>query len=194
MLAGCRRESVTLEKAPVITPVATPVPAARTAPGEPSATHVVKTRLATLRVEVTLPIGWEVLAIRSDENGGLVAFGPHDDSGASVFLDGSLPTHVPASAPLATRESLAHDACAKPAVCTALATETLPGGFLVSLLLPNAVFVESWRTLTPNRAVRCGFEASPPGGGAFLNDETAVARARKLGEAICRSVTNDDGS
>ncbi len=198
LLAGCRKDAPTPEKpaapAPVPASSSASAPPTSTAPAPAGgSTRVVRVTLASLRAAVTLPAGWDVLASQSDESAGLVAFGPSNDNGASVFLDGTVTTRVPASAPLATRESLAHDACAKPAVCTALATETLPGGFLVSVRMPKSVFVESWRAFAPTRAVRCGFEAAPAGSGAWLDDAAAVARARKLGEEICRSVSTDEG-
>jgi hypothetical protein len=74
-----------------------------------------------------------------------------------------------------------------------LASETVPGGYLVSVRMPNAVVVESWRAGPLGRAVHCGFEASAlkvptTHGASWLDDPDAVARAQGRGKNICGSV------
>jgi hypothetical protein len=180
LLPGCSREATH------------PDPAASGSRSVPVAMHVVRTTLAKLPVELTLPTGWRSLVSQSDEGEGLVAFGPDEDSRetATAFLDGSQGARVPASASEATTEALARDACANPSACTVLGAETVPGGYLVSVRMPRAIVVESWRAAPQGRAVRCGFERSaldaPPDAATWL-DESAAARARSEGEDICRS-------
>jgi hypothetical protein len=155
---------------------------------------VVRVTLAKLPVEVTLPRGWEVVARLSDEEQGLVAFAPSEDSqgSATAFLDGTLTERVPASSAQASSEIVDLYECAKPSVCTVLATEALPGGgFLASARTPRAVVVESWRAAPSGRAVRCGFEVAAVGTlqpRGWLDEPEGVARARTRGEDFCRSV------
>jgi hypothetical protein len=213
LLSGCSREATHPDPAVAnAVPPSSGEPSARApSPGDPPASanlsapvasgsrpapltmHVVRTTLAKLPTEVALPSGWRILAGQSDEGAGLVAFGPDDDSGetATAFLDGSQVARVPASPSEATTEALERDACAKPSACTVLGTETVPGGYLVSVRMPRAIAVESWRTAPQGRAVRCGFERSAieaSGAASWLDDPGAVARARGEGEDICRSV------
>ncbi len=160
----------------------------------PALASPTRVALAGLPVEVALPPGWGLLANQSDEGEGLAAFGPAEDDArttSTAFLDGSQMARVPSSIAQATGEALARDACAKPADCVVLASEAIPGGYLVSLRTPQAVVVESWRSASGDRALRCGFEASalhgPAHGSSWLDDPEAVARARARGESVCRS-------
>ncbi|HLK35389.1 MAG TPA: hypothetical protein VKU41_01470 [Polyangiaceae bacterium] len=160
----------------------------------PRPTRAITLTLAKLPVEVALPSGWSILEGQSDRETGLVALGPTADDpwAVTAFLDASQIVRVPPSAPEATAAALARDACAKPGDCTVLGSESIPGGYLVSLRTPHAVAVESWRTAPLDHALRCGFEASdfdPRSGRAstWLYDPDAVARARRQGEELCRS-------
>jgi hypothetical protein len=166
------------------------------APNAGSAHHIAAVTLVGLKLEVTIPGGWETVQNQYDPNGGTAVFEPNDDSGerGTSFVDASKDARVPESAAKALAEVTARDGCSGPAGCTVLADEAVPGGgYLVSVREAKAVFVESWRTIAPGRALRCGFELSEISmatlhGGTWLDDPTAVGRARKEGEDICRSV------
>jgi hypothetical protein len=185
LLPGCRREAMHPDPAAV--------PATSGSRPVSLAIHVVRTTLAKMPVEVALPTGWRIVVSQSDEGEGLVAFGPDEDSreSATAFLDGSQVARVPVSPSKATAEAFARDACERSSACTVLGAETLPGGYLVSVRMPRAVAVESWRVGPEGRVVRCGFERSvldtAADGATWLDEPEAVAVARREGEDICRS-------
>ncbi|HSY22565.1 MAG TPA: hypothetical protein VK841_10650 [Polyangiaceae bacterium] len=202
VLCGCSREVPRLATTdPVATPTA-PVredaghasPAAASAPIL-AARNVAHTTLAGVRVNTTLPEGWKLLAAESDEATGLVAFGPDDASGAATtaFLDGSQIARMPGSLAQAQAQALARHECPGPNDCSVLGAEALPGGgFLVTVRASQDLLVQSWRAVTADHPVRCGFDApsrtkngSPA---SWLGDPNALARVRAEGEGICRSV------
>lgn len=157
--------------------------------------------LDRMRVEIVLPVGWNLIPQQSDESSGLVAFAPDrrqqgivPEQASSVFLDGTREgAAMPGSLADAVAEAQAREQCNSPADCVVLGREGLPGGgYLVSIKTPQSVHVESWRMGPGNRAVRCGAEMSvaaevQPGGKTWLDDHSAVQRAQARVEAICRS-------
>jgi hypothetical protein len=189
--AGCDRGAPPAPAGPA--PTAAPSTAA---PNAAPAHHTVAVTLRGLKIEVTIPGGWETVQNQYDPSGGTAVFEPNDDSGekGTSFVDASKDAHVPESAAKALAEVTARDGCSGPGGCTVLANEAVPGGgYLVSVREAKGVFVESWRTVASGRALRCGFELSEIvvatlHGGTWLDDATAVGRARKEGEDLCRSV------
>jgi hypothetical protein len=186
VLGGCSRDGGAAPPAPA--PIAS-------APSAAPAHHSVEVTLVGLKLDVTLPGGWDTVENQYDPARGTAVFEPDDDSGekGTSFVDASKDARVPESAAKALAEATARDGCAGPGGCAVLANEAIPGGYLVSVRETKAVFVESWRAIAPGRALRCGFELSQIvvatlRGGTWLDDAAAVARAQKEGEDLCRSV------
>lgn len=183
-LAGCSRDGG-----------APPSPSSAAVPSAAPSHHTALVTLVGLKLEVTLPAGWETVQNQYDPSRGTAVFEPNDDSGekGTSFVDASNDTHVPESAAKALAEVMARSECSTPGDCTLLASEVIPDGYRVSVREPKGVIVESWRAVAPKRALRCGFRlyeiaAATLHGGTWLEDPAAVGRARKEGEDICGSV------
>jgi hypothetical protein len=188
-LAGCNRDGGA--GATTSTP-----PPSTVASGAPLPHHTTAVDLKGLNLEVSLPSGWDLVQWQYDPKGGVAVFEPAEDSGerGTSFLDASKDAFVPASAAKAIAEAMARGGlCSGPSPCAVLGSEPIPGGYLVSVRGTKSVFVGSWRTIASGRALRCGVELSEIAaatlhGGTWLDDASAVARARKEGEDLCRSV------
>lgn len=165
-------------------------------PRSHAATHAITLDLNGVRIAATLPNAWQMLPEQSDPTTGLVAFTIPWQAPAeqvhSLYFDATADLTMPSSPAELAAKLFASEACEAPAACRELGRATLRAGLMLSIEKPHAVYVESWTKASSGRAVRCGAEVSDlaaPAGRTWLEDESAVQRARLASEAICSSVT-----